>query len=92
MPITESAKKFLRQSKKKAKINKLRREKVKKAIKELEKKPIPANLKKAFSEIDKAVKKKIVHQNKASRWKSRLSKLVKEKTPRAKMEKKKSKK
>ncbi|PIS08935.1 hypothetical protein COT75_04255 [Candidatus Beckwithbacteria bacterium CG10_big_fil_rev_8_21_14_0_10_34_10] len=40
-------------------------------------KPSKENLKEVYSYLNRAVKKNIIHKNKASRLKSRLSKLLK---------------
>jgi len=77
LPITKSAKKALRRDKRKAKINKPIRLKVRDSIKKMRQSPTNKNLKSAYSSLDKAAKKKIVHKNKANRLKSRLSKLLK---------------
>jgi len=76
MPITKSAKKALRRSKRRTKINKRRKEVVKKAIKTFRKSLTPETLRKAYSAIDTAAKKKIFHKNKAKRLKSQLAKLL----------------
>ena len=76
MPITKSVKKALRRSKRRAKINQKTKNAVKKAIRRFKKKPGPENLKKVYSEIDKAAKKRIFHKNKARRLKSSLAKLL----------------
>jgi len=84
MPQRKTALKSLRQSKKKRQYNLVVKSKVKKAIKEYlkvlkennEKQAVDL-LRKAYTELDKAVSKKIIHKNKASRKKSRLSKKLK---------------
>lgn len=75
MPNTHSAKKKLRQDKKRLKTNLLVKENYKKAISLYKRKPTKQLLKKVFSTLDQAAKKKIIHANKAARLKSRLSKL-----------------
>ncbi len=74
MPITKSAKKALRQSKKRALRNKKRKKQIKEGIKSFSKHPTTKTLKTAISLIDRAVKKNIFHKNKAARMKSRLTK------------------
>jgi small subunit ribosomal protein S20 len=82
MPNTKSAIKALRQNIKRRKINLKTTGKIKDAVRELKKtavaKPgeVQAILKKAYSAIDKAAKKRIIHKNTANRKKSRLAKLV----------------
>lgn len=79
MPIIKSAKKKLRQDRKRARQNLLIKGAVRTAILTFKKKPTLLNLSKVFSELDKAAKKKVFHGNKAARLKSRLSKLLKKK-------------
>lgn len=78
MPNIRSAKKKLRQDKKRTSRNTVYSKSVEKIVKSLHKatkgKKVEA-LRKAYSVLDKAVKKKIIHKNKASRLKSRISKL-----------------
>ncbi len=75
MPILKSAKKALRVSKKKNIVNRKVKSQVKTTIDQAIKEPSPANLAKASSKIDRAVKKNLIHKNKAARVKSRLAKL-----------------
>jgi len=85
MPIIESAKKRVRSSKKKEKVNRKWKDRVKDAIKDY-KELIEENkaeeaeeqLKETKSVIDKAVKNNILHENNAARKKSRLSKMLNE--------------
>jgi len=85
MPQRRTAKKALRQSKKKRERNLQTKQNVKDAIKKL-KKAIESKDKSAsetaltdvYKTLDKAAAKKNIHKNKAARKKSRLSKLVKE--------------
>ena len=79
MPIIKSAVKALRQDKKRAKNNMPVKKKFREAVKKARKKPTLKNLKQAYSILDKAAKKKIIHKNKAARLKSRLAKLLKKK-------------
>lgn len=79
MPITISALKKLRQDKKRSNDNLLIKKQVKKVISEFKRNPTPSLFKKLVSFLDKAAKKRIFHANKASRLKSRLSKLLKNK-------------
>lgn len=74
MPITKSAAKALRQSLRKAKINKPIKSKYKSALKKAKTNLNKKNLNQAYSALDKAAKNKIIHQNKASRLKSGLAK------------------
>lgn len=77
MPVIKSAKKKLRQDKKREKINNLLRKTFKNAVKEAQKSKTAEKIKKAVKLVDKAVKKKLIHKNKAARIKSGLSKLIK---------------
>lgn len=76
---TKSAKKALRQSKKREVRNKKIRKALKEAIKVFRKNPIKKDLSKLYSLIDTAAKKRVIHKNKAARLKSRLAKLLNKK-------------
>lgn len=84
MPAIKSAKKKLRVDKKRESANKKIKALVNISIKKTQRKPTPKNIQEAFSIIDKEVKKNIIHKNKASRLKSRLSKILNKKTGTAK--------
>jgi small subunit ribosomal protein S20 len=77
MPVIKSAKKKLRQDKKRQKANNFLRETFKDAVKEAVRTKTADKVRKAVSLVDKAVKKGLIHKNKAARIKSRLSKLAK---------------
>lgn len=77
MPNIKSAKKKLKQDRTKTKRNLKYEHLIERAIKEVKKKKDQGSLKKVYSIIDKAAKKKIIHRNKAARLKSRISKLAK---------------
>jgi len=76
MPVIKSAKKKLKADRKRASANRKIRSLVEVAIKKTEKTLSQKSIQNAFSVVDKAVKNKIIHKNKASRIKSRLSKLL----------------
>lgn len=76
MPIITSAKKKLRQDKKRQKDNLLIKRAVKATVKSFKQKPTNNLLAEVFSILDTAVKKKIYHPNKVARLKSNLSKLI----------------
>ncbi len=76
MPVTKSAIKTLRKERRKEKINDSFREALAKSLKQAKKLKSTEIVKKAISLTDKAVKKKLIHKNKAARIKSGLSKLV----------------
>ena len=77
MPILKSAIKKLKQDKKRTKVNKPYREKYRLAVKAVRANPSLKTLKAATAALDKAAKKKVIHKNKASRLKSRLTRLLK---------------
>jgi len=81
MPITKSAKKALRQSERRRKINAKRKVDLKKVLKEYkklleskDKEKAREQLKIVYKKLDKAAKVKIIAKNKAARLKSRLTK------------------
>lgn len=82
MPLTRSAIKKLRKDRKRESKNKAFETKMRDVIKKAGKNRKPENLKTAVSLIDKAVKKNLIHKNKASHLKSRIMKP--NKTPQAK--------
>ncbi|MCA9391964.1 30S ribosomal protein S20 [candidate division WWE3 bacterium] len=73
MPNTSSAKKALRQSTAKRQVNLRVIHAYKDAIRTFMQKPVAENLNIVFSKVDKAVKRHVIHKNKAARIKSRLS-------------------
>lgn len=77
MPILKSALKKLRQDKKRTLVNKPYRVKMRDAVKKMRLTKTKKALQLAFAALDKAAKRKVIHQNQAARLKSRLSKLVK---------------
>jgi small subunit ribosomal protein S20 len=79
MPVLQSAKKALRRDRRRAVVNKSLKNKIKEVLKKTRQNPNKKNLDLSFKILDRAAKKKIIHQNKASRLKSRLSKLLKTK-------------
>ncbi len=83
MPITESAKKALRQSKKRKERNlpykekiKTLTKKVKGLIKEKKRKEAKSLLPRLYKALDKAAKRNVIKKGTASRKKSRITKLV----------------
>ncbi len=80
MPITKGAIRKQKADKRKAKINLAVRKSVVKAVSLARKQPTEKNLKAMFSKLDRAVKVRIIHKNKAARLKARISrKAVKKK-------------
>jgi small subunit ribosomal protein S20 len=80
MPVIKQAIKKVRQDKKKTIENALRKSAYKKAVAAFRKSPSVDGLKKVYVALDKAAKTNVIHKNKASRLKSRLSKMLKPKT------------
>lgn len=80
MPVTKTAKRALRSSRKKALLNKGITAALEIAIRKAKKVKSDANIKKAISLSDRAAKTKTIHRNKANRIKRVLSKLLPKKT------------
>ena len=76
MPVTKTAKRALRGSKKKASINNLIRVNLEAATRIAKKDKTLVKIAKAIALTDRAAKKKLIHKNKAARIKSALSKLA----------------
>lgn len=79
MPIIKSAKKKVRQDKKREARRKIQKASYKKLLYKVRSGKAARSkdlLSSAFSQIDKAAKKRIIHKKKASRLKSKLSKLL----------------
>lgn len=77
MPVTKTAKRALRSSKKKEATNKIILSKLEIAIKLAKKTKSKKNIENATSLVDRAAKKKVIHANKAGNIKSSLSKILK---------------
>lgn len=77
MPIIKSAKKAARQAVKRTEHNQEIKKNIKTAVKAFKADPTPANLSKAQSEYDKAVKKGLMKANTVSRRKAALVKFAK---------------
>lgn len=76
MPVTKTAKRALRGSIRKAKVNKTRIVDLEVALRFAKKSKASKDINKAISLIDRAAKNKIIEKNKAGRMKSSLSKLT----------------
>lgn len=76
MPVIKSAIKKVRKDKVRTLRNQKRKDSLKSLIKKVRVSKSTASLKEAFSALDKAAKVNLIHKNKASRLKSRLSKMV----------------
>ena len=82
MPVTKTAKRALRASRRKEKINKKILSKLESVVRLAKKSKKESEIRKATSLVDRAAKKKTIHKNKAARIKSNLSKLlIKTKSP-----------
>lgn len=79
MPVLQSSKKALRRDRRRAIVNKSLKNKIKEVLKKTRQNPNKKNLDLSFKVLDRAAKKKVIHQGKANRLKSRLSKLLKAK-------------
>ncbi|HRZ29765.1 MAG TPA: 30S ribosomal protein S20 [Candidatus Paceibacterota bacterium] len=84
MPIIKSAKKALRQSKRRNERNVAYKVKIHKIKKTIQKNVIAKEADKAkndlktfYKAVDKAAKRNVIHKNKANRLKSRLAKKIK---------------
>jgi ribosomal protein S20 len=77
MPVTKTAKRALRSSRRKEVINKIALSKLEIAVKKAKKTRSEKDIKIATSLADITSKSNIIHDNKASRIKSQLSKLPK---------------
>jgi small subunit ribosomal protein S20 len=76
MPVTKTAKRALRSSKKKEAVNKKIRASLEVAIRLARKEKSKKTIQEAISTVDRAAKKKVLHRKKAARIKSSLSKLL----------------
>lgn len=76
MPVTKTAKRALRVSKRKGVANSKERSKLEIAIRTAQKSKKIKDVVLASSLADRAAKKSLIHKNKASRLKSSLSKLL----------------
>jgi small subunit ribosomal protein S20 len=76
MPITKSALKALRRDKRKTAINRPIKSRIKSSLDQVTESKAAKDLSIAFSAIDKALKRHLIHRNKAARLKSKASKIV----------------
>lgn len=76
MPVTKTAKRALRGSKRKTQVNRTLLSKLEIAIRIAQKNRKESDIKKAISLADRAKKKNVFHRNKVARIKSALSKLM----------------
>ena len=76
MPVTKTAKRALRGSKRKEIVNKITLSRLEVAIKLAKKSKVKKNIESAMSLADRASKENTIHKNKSARIKSQLSKLI----------------
>ncbi len=76
MPVTKQAIKKVRQDRRKTVFNIKLKKNFKKVVSDFRKSPTVKTLPLVFKALDKAAKTNVIHKNKASRLKSRLSKLI----------------
>ena len=76
MPVTKTAKRALRSSKKKMVVNKLVASRLEAAVRLAKKSPTKDKIVKAISLADRAAKSRLIHKNKANRIKRALSKIL----------------
>ena len=76
MPVTKTAKRALRASKRKAQVNALLTKKLEIAVRLAKKTKTAEKIRVAISLADRVAKKKFIHKNKAARIKSTLAKLM----------------
>ncbi len=76
MPVTKQAIKKVRQDRRKTVVNLRVKKAYKTTVHKFRKNPTAASLVGAFKALDRAAKVNMIHKNKASRLKSRLSKML----------------
>lgn len=76
MPVTKSAKRALRKDQRRRATNQRIRRRFKAAVKAFRESPSKKGLQEAFSQLDRAAKRGVIHKNKSSRLKSHLAKLL----------------
>lgn len=79
MPVTKSAQKALKQDQRRRLENQKTKNNYKRAVTYFKNHPSIKALSQAYTSLDRAAKKHLIHKNKASRLKSQLAKLLKEK-------------
>ncbi len=81
MPVTSSAKKKLRVDRRRTIFNLRLKRRYKEAIKKYFEKKTPEALKRLYALVDRAVKRHIIHRNKAARLKRRAAKALPKQAP-----------
>lgn len=79
MPVTVTAKRALRSSKRKQVVNKTLMTRLDIAMRKAKKSPTKASVSEVMRLADRASKKRIIHANKAARIKSRFTSLISKK-------------
>lgn len=87
MPIIKSAKKKLRQDVARRQRNVATLNAMRSAVKKARTSPTAKNIQEAYSRLDKAAKKRVIHKNKAARLKAALTRKMTTKKPKAVSEK-----
>ncbi len=77
MPILKNAQKALRVSQRKAAYNAVVRSRMRSVLKQLKLTPTKELLDQSYSRIDRALKRNLIHINKAAHLKAQASKLLK---------------
>jgi len=91
MPVTKTATRALRVSAKKKTVNDKLKDRLEITLRVAKKKPSAKTISEAFSAVDRAAKKNLMHKNKAARIKSQISKFsVTKAKPTSKTKKKKT--
>ena len=73
MPVTKTAKRALRVTKRKTAVNSKIRSDIESSLRVAKRSKKQADIKRAVSLLDRAAKKNLIHKNKASRLKSQIS-------------------
>lgn len=81
MPVTKTAKRALRGSRRKSQVNKIIMAKLEKAVRIAKKSKTTEKIRTAMSLADRAAKKSVIHRNKSARIKSVLAKLLPKSSP-----------
>jgi small subunit ribosomal protein S20 len=76
MPVTKTAKRALRASKRKGSVNKIIKTNLDTALRMAKRQKTKTSILKAISLADRAAQKKLIHKNNAARIKSALSKIL----------------
>jgi len=76
MPVLKNAAKALRRDRRRTVVNLEIKKAYKEGVRRMRKNPTAKALQEVYSQLDRAAKKNVIRKNKASRLKSRLSKLL----------------